>query len=130
MKRGMTNFQDLLDRLPAAGQGDLRQDRVPHGTERLGYQGRTDQPRRIARAKCEHAAAPALRHGQRKQIAHQIDDVLEIVGKADPLDGVGAHALAVGLGQTDRSADARMEAEYLESSADTTPSPTLASTRT
>ena len=34
-----------------------------------------------------------------------------IVGKADPLDGVGANALAVRLGQTDRSADARMEAE-------------------
>ena len=70
-------------RLPAARLRDLGQDRIAHGAERLRDQRRADQPRRIARAERDQAPAPALRHRQRQQIAHQVDDVLQIVGKAD-----------------------------------------------
>jgi hypothetical protein len=102
----MPDFQDLLDHLPAARERDLRQDRIVDGAERFRDQRRADQPRRIARAERDQAAAPALRHRQRQEIAHQIDDILQIVGEADALDRAGAHQRAIRLGQADRPADA------------------------
>ena len=64
----------------------------------------------MAGAERHHAPAPALRHRQRKQIAHQVDDVLEVVVEADALGGVGADARAVVVGQPDRPADAGVKA--------------------
>ena len=105
IQRGVADFQNLLARLPAAGELDLGQDRIAHGAERIRDQRRADQPRRIARAERDQAPAPALRHRQRQQIAQQIDDVFEIIGKADALDGVGADDRAIRFGQADRPAD-------------------------
>jgi len=107
----MANFEDLLDRLPATRQRDLGQDGIVNGAERFCDQGRTNQPRWIARSQRDQAPAPALGHRQRKQVAQEIDDILEIVGETDPLDRVCTHACAISLGQTDRPADSGMEAE-------------------
>jgi hypothetical protein len=82
-----------------------------NGAERFRDQCRTNQPRWVAGAERNQPTAPALRHRQRKEIAHEIDDILEIVGEADPLDRVGTHTRAIGLGQTDRPADPCMKAD-------------------
>ena len=111
IQRGVADLQNLLPRLPAARERDLGQDRIAHGGERIRDQRRADEPRRIARAERDHAPAPALRHRQRQQIAQQVDDILEIVGEADALDGIGAHRRAVVRGQADRPADAGVKAE-------------------
>jgi len=107
----MADFEDLLDRLPAARQRDLGQDGIVNGAERFCDQGRTNQPRWIARAQRDQTPAPALRHRQRTQIAHEIDDILEIVGKADPFDRVCTYACAISFRQTDRPANSGMKAE-------------------
>jgi hypothetical protein len=107
----MANLEDLFDRLPAARQRDLGQDGIVNGAERFRDQCRTNQPRWVAGAERNQPTAPALRHRQRKEIVHEIDDILEIVGEADPLDRVGTHTRAIGLGQTDRPADAGMKAD-------------------
>jgi hypothetical protein len=111
VERRMANLEDLLDRLPAARQRDLGQDGIVNGTERLRNQCRTNQPRWIAGTERNQPPAPALRHRQRKEIAHEIDDILEIVGEADPLDRVGTHTRAISLGQTDWPADPGMKAD-------------------
>ena len=74
-------------------------------------------------------AAPAPRNRQRQQVAHQVGDVLEVVVEADALGRIGADLRAIVLAQSDRSADAGVEAAYFDSGAVTTPSPMLASTR-
>ena len=111
VQRGVADFQNLLQRLQAARERDLGQDRIAHGAERVRDQRRADQPRRIARAERDHAPAPALRHRQRQQIAHQVDDVLDVIGEADAGEGIGAHCGAVVRGQADRPADAGVEAK-------------------
>jgi hypothetical protein len=39
--------------------------------------------------KRNHAPAPALRHRQRNQVAHEIDYVPEVAVEPDPVDGIG-----------------------------------------
>ena len=91
-----------------AGARDLGQDRIAHGVEGLRDQRRADHLGRVAGAERDHAPPPALRHRQRDQIAHQIEDVLGVVAEADPVDGVAAHGVAVFVGQADRPAEPRM----------------------
>ena len=61
-------------------------------------------------AERHHAPAPALRHRQRKQVAQQVEDVLDVIVEADALGRIGADAGAVVLGEPDRTADAGVEA--------------------
>ena len=102
----MPDLQNLLHRLPAARLRDFGQDRILYGAERLGDERRADQPRWIARAERYQPPPPPLRHRQRQQEAHQIDDILEVIRKTDAAGGIGAHGRAVRLGQPDRTADA------------------------
>jgi putative transposase len=110
VERRMADLENLLARGLAVHPGDLRQDRISHGLEGLRDQSRADDPRRIARAQRDHATPPALRHRQRKQIAQQVEDVLDVVVEADALGREGADPRAVVVGQADRPADAGVEA--------------------
>src|ERR1700730_9210856 len=100
---------DLHDRAPhrrAFDLRDFRQYRIADGLEGLRDKCGADDSGRIARTQRNHAPAPALRHGQRNQIAHQIHDVPEIVVEADALDDIAADRLAVLPAQPDWPADA------------------------
>ncbi|ODM82993.1 hypothetical protein A6452_18650 [Bradyrhizobium elkanii] len=111
VERGIADMQDLAARLAAGGARDLGQDRIAHGVERLRDQRRADDLGRIAGAERDHAAAPALRDRQRKQIAREIDDVFGVVAEADAVDGVAAHRGAVLERQSDRTAEAGVVGE-------------------
>ena len=106
----MADLENFLARHLAIQQGHFRQDRIAHVLERLRDQRRADDPGRMAGAERHHAAAPALRDRQRQQIAHQVDDVLQVVVEADALRGIGADARPVFVGQAGRPADAGMKA--------------------
>lgn len=97
-------MQDFAPGLSGAGAGDLGQDRVAHGVERLRDQGRADDLGRIAGTERDHPPPPALRDRQRKQKAHQIENILGVVAETDPVDGVTAHRVAVLEHQADRPA--------------------------
>jgi len=64
----------------------------------------------VAGPERHHPAAPALRHRQRKQIAHEVDDVLEVVVKADPFSGVSTNPCAILVVKLRRAADPGVEA--------------------
>src|SRR5215510_6710984 len=88
-----------------------RQDRIADATESLSDQGRADGPRWLARAQCDHAPAPAPGNGGLgQQIAQEIDDVAHVVLRAEPGHHVGEDLLAIGLGEADGAADARVKA--------------------
>ena len=87
-----------------AGAGDLGQDRIADGVERLCDQRRADDLGGIAGAERDHSPSPALRDRQRNQKAHQIENVLGVVAEADPVDGVAAHRGAVFVAEADRPA--------------------------
>ena len=106
VQRRIADVKDFAPGLSRGGAGDLRQDRIAHGVERLRDQRRADDLGGIAGTERDHAPPPALRHRQRNQEAHQVDDVLGVVAEADPVDGVAAHRDAVLIGQADRAADA------------------------
>ena len=106
VERGIADMQDFAPGLARGRAGNFRQDRIAHRVERLRDQRRADDLGGIAGAERDHAPPPALRHRQRDQKAHQVDDVLGVVAEADPVDGVAAHRGAVLVGQADRAADA------------------------
>src|SRR6185437_1727421 len=95
IKRRVADLQDFLARSFAVELCYLWQDRIAHRFECLRDQCRADDARRVAGSERNHSTPPALRHWQRKQIAQQVDDVLEIVVKTDALRRVGANASAV-----------------------------------
>ena len=102
----MPDFENFLARGFAFHAADLGQDRIAHRIEGLRDQRRADDAGRMAGAHAHHLAAPALRHRQRHQEAHQVDDVLDVIVEADALGRIGADARAVFRRQPGRPADA------------------------
>ncbi len=91
-----------------------RQDRVADGLEGLGHQGRADGAGRIAAAEGQQAAAPAHRHRRfRQQVAHQIEDVFQVVGLPQAGNRMGDQARHILFAQADRPADAGVEGGVL-----------------
>src|SRR5256885_17269193 len=86
------------------------QDRVTHGVECLRNQRRADDTAGIAGPEHDRSVVPTLRHGPREQIAHQVDDVLEIVTETNAFGCVPANLLAVRFAQA-RSEERRVGKE-------------------
>src|SRR5574342_25741 len=118
VKAVMADVHDFAVAVDASGVSGLlhdnvRQDRITHRLERLGYQRRADRARRVAAAERDHAAAPAHRDWRRRnQIAREIEHVLQVVAAAYARDGEPDHGLQVLLRQSDRPADAGMHSIY------------------
>src|SRR5581483_2932374 len=91
----MTNFKNLLPRGLAVDFRYFRQDRIADSLESLRDQCRADDTGRVPGAESDHPPAPALRHGQRKEITHQVDDVLKIVVEANALRRISANSCTV-----------------------------------
>src|SRR5216684_5794400 len=100
----MADVKDLTFCQCTFHQGYRGQDRIANALEGLSDECRADQSARIAGTERYHSAAPALRNRQRHHVTDQIDDVLQVVGAAKPLDDIGAHLCAILVGEPDRTA--------------------------
>jgi len=104
------DLEDFPSRRFAVEPSDFRQDRIAHGFERLCDERRADDARGVARTKRHHSAAPTLGHRQREQVAHEVDDILEVVVEADSLGRISADACAILAVELRRTADAGVKA--------------------
>ena len=105
----MPDFQDFPPGSFAVEPRDFRQDRVAHSFEGLCDKRRADDARGMTGAERDHAAAPTLRQRHREKIAHEIDDVLEVVVEANSLGCVGADACTIFIIELGRAANAGVE---------------------
>ena len=61
-------------------------------------------------AKRHHAAPPTLRHRHWEKVAHEVDDILQVVVEANSLGCIGADACAIFVIELRRTADTGVEA--------------------
>ena len=109
----MTDLGDFAARGLILDVRDLGQDRVTHGVECLRNQRRTDDAARVVGAERDGSATPTPRQRSWEKIAHEVDDVLEIVSETNALECVAADLFAVRFAQANRPADAGLTMQIL-----------------